>query len=143
MKEFKKADGKEQRSKKKFNDYDFTPLNAGISDVIMEIKRDPNFRQPQKIPSNHPYKNEGKYCDFHKQAGHYTEGCIALTFLIDELIKNGKLVRFLGEQKNQPVNNRPRIVETISPGTRSLGIIIHETVLNEMRGIERIIPERI
>jgi len=39
-KEFRKADGEEQRSVKKFKEYNFTPLNAGISEVLMEMKRD-------------------------------------------------------------------------------------------------------
>jgi hypothetical protein len=73
-KEFRKADGEEQRQVKKFKDYNFTPLNAEISEVLMEIKKDPTFREPQKIPGNPPYRNAGKYCDFHKQAVHYTEG---------------------------------------------------------------------
>jgi len=107
-KEFIKADGEEQRQVKKFKDYNFTPLNAKISEVLMEIKRDPAFREPQKIPGNPPYRNACKYCDFHKQAGHYIKGCVTLRFLIEEFIKNGKLVRFLGEQRNQPGNNRPQ-----------------------------------
>jgi hypothetical protein len=95
-KEYRKADGEEQRPEKKLMDYDFTPLNIGISEVLIEIKRDPEFRQPPKIPNNPPYKNEDKYCDFHEQAaGHYIEWCIALRLLIEELIKNGKLVLFL------------------------------------------------
>jgi hypothetical protein len=36
-KEFRKADGEEQRSAKQFKDYEFAPLNAGISEVLMEI----------------------------------------------------------------------------------------------------------
>jgi hypothetical protein len=107
MKEFRKADGEEQMPIKKFKDYEFTPLNAEISKFLMEIKRDLEFRRQPKIPGNPPYKNEGKYCDFEKQAGHYTEGCIALRLQIEELIKNGKLVWFFGEQRNQPGNNRP------------------------------------
>jgi hypothetical protein len=73
----------------------------------MEIKRDPAFWEPQKIPGNPPYRNTCKYCDFHKQIGNYTEW-VTLRLLIEEFIKNGKLVRFLGEQRNQPGNNRPR-----------------------------------
>jgi len=34
MKEFKKADGEEQRPIKKFKDYNFTPLNVGILKVL-------------------------------------------------------------------------------------------------------------
>jgi hypothetical protein len=37
-------------SHKKFNDYNFTPLNANISEVLMEIKRGSEFRRPPKIP---------------------------------------------------------------------------------------------
>jgi hypothetical protein len=74
----------------------------------MEIKRDPAFREPQKIPGNTSYRNASKYCDFHKQAGHYTEGCVTLRLLIEEFIKNDKLVWFLGEQRNEPGNSRPR-----------------------------------
>jgi len=81
-KEFRKTDGEEQRQVKKFKDYNFTPFNAERSEVLMEIKRDPTFWEPQKIPGNPPYRNAGKYCDFHKQAGHYTGGCVTLRLLI-------------------------------------------------------------
>jgi hypothetical protein len=108
MKEFRKVDREEQRPVKKFKDYNFIPFNIEISEVFMEIKRDPAFREPQKIPSNPPYRNADKYCDFYKQAGHYTEGCVTLRLLIEEFIKNDKLVRLLGEQRNQPGNNRTR-----------------------------------
>jgi hypothetical protein len=51
-KEFRKADREEQRPVKKFKDYNFTPLNAEISEVLMEIKRDPMFWEPKKILGN-------------------------------------------------------------------------------------------
>jgi hypothetical protein len=106
MKEFRKADREEQRPAKKLKEYDFTTLNAGISEVLIEIKRDSEFQRPPKIPGNLPYKNEAKYCDFYEQSGHYTDGCIPLRLLIEKLIKNGKLVQFTGEQRNQPGNDR-------------------------------------
>jgi hypothetical protein len=107
MNEFRKVDREEERPvKKKFKDYNFTPLNAKISEVLIKIKRDLAFREPPKIPGNPPYRNADKYYDFHKQADHYTEGCVTLRLLIEEFIKNGKLVRFLGEQRNQLGNNR-------------------------------------
>jgi hypothetical protein len=70
----RKVNREEQRRVNKFKDYNFTPLNAEISEVLMEIKRDSEFRQPPKIPGNHPQKNEGKYYDFHERTGHHTEG---------------------------------------------------------------------
>jgi hypothetical protein len=118
------------RLPKKFKDYNFTPLSAEISEVLMEIKKDPAFWEPQKIPGNPPYRNAGKYCDFHKQAGHYIEGCVTLRLLIKEFIKNGKLVRFLGEQRNQPGNNKPQNHRDYQPEISSQGITIPETVLS-------------
>jgi hypothetical protein len=47
-KDFRKADGEEQRPVKKFKDYKFTTLNAWISEVLMEIKRDPKFANHQR-----------------------------------------------------------------------------------------------
>jgi hypothetical protein len=63
--------------------------------------------------------------------------------LIKELIKNGKLVRFLGGKGIRQGIIGPRIVKATSPRSSSLRIIIHETVLNKMRRIKRIIPGRI
>jgi hypothetical protein len=80
----------------------------GYHKYSWKSKRDLTFCRPSKIPGNPPPKNNGKYCELHEQLGHYTEGCISLRLLIEELIKNGKLVRFLGEQRNQPGNNRPQ-----------------------------------
>jgi hypothetical protein len=79
-------------SHKKFSDYKFTPLNAKIHEVLMEIKGDPEFRRPPKIPGAPSNQNSGKYCEFHEANGHYIEGCIALRQLIEKFIKNGKLV---------------------------------------------------
>jgi hypothetical protein len=47
-KEFKKADREEQRPIKKFKDYNVTPLNAKISEVLMEIKRDSTYRNHKR-----------------------------------------------------------------------------------------------
>jgi hypothetical protein len=58
--------------------YNFTPLNANISKVLMEIKRDLEYQRPPKIPEVPPNQNSSKYCEFHKANGHYTEGCIAM-----------------------------------------------------------------
>lgn len=71
---FRKVSKEEQRPVKKFKDYNFTSFNAEISEVLMKIKRDPGFRRSPKIPGNPPQKNKCKYCNFHEQAGHHTEG---------------------------------------------------------------------
>ncbi|XP_059434624.1 uncharacterized protein LOC132167629 [Corylus avellana] len=62
--------------KKKFNNHNFTPLNANISKVLMEIKKDLKYRRPPGAPQN---QISNRYCEFYEVNGHYTEGCIALT----------------------------------------------------------------
>ena len=39
--------------------------------------------------------NRRKYCQFHKDHGHYIEDCKDLKEQIEELIKKGKLQRFV------------------------------------------------
>jgi hypothetical protein len=42
------------------------PLSDEISEVLIKIKGDYEFHRPLKIPSNPPYKYEGKYSNFHE-----------------------------------------------------------------------------
>ena len=84
---------------KKFSDYNFTPLNANISEVLMEIKGDPEFWEPPKILGVPMNQNSSKYCKFHEANDHYIEGYLALRQRIEKFIKNGKLVQFLGKQR--------------------------------------------
>jgi hypothetical protein len=95
-KETRKAMEELKPSRKRFEDYDFMPLNTEISEVLMEVKRDPEFVRPLKILGNPPEKNKDRYCDFHEARGHYTEECIALRHLIEKFVKNGKLIQFFG-----------------------------------------------
>jgi hypothetical protein len=106
-KDFKKAGKEEPKPVKKFQDYNFTPLNTKAAEVLMEIKN-PKFHRPPKISSNSPPHTKDKYCDFHEAAGHHTEGCIALRLLIEKFVKNGKLVLFLGAQRNQLGIDQPQ-----------------------------------
>jgi hypothetical protein len=98
-KEFKKASKEYQKPVKKFQDYNFTPLNIKVAEFLIEIKKDLEFHRPLNISGNPPPHNKDKYCDFHKAIGYHTKGCIALRLLIEKIIKKGKLIRFLGEQR--------------------------------------------
>jgi hypothetical protein len=72
----------------------------------MEINKHLEFHRQPKVPGNPPRKNKDKYCEFHETAGHYSDECIALRLLIEKFIKNGKLVRFMGEYRNQLGNDK-------------------------------------
>ncbi|XP_062155166.1 uncharacterized protein LOC133863216 [Alnus glutinosa] len=80
-------------------------------DVLLEIKRDPMYRKPRSVlvNPNSPYADQ--YCVFHDTTGHRTEACISLRLLIERFIENGKLVRFLSDQRIQQDpghGNRPQ-----------------------------------
>ncbi|XP_059458335.1 uncharacterized protein LOC132187931 [Corylus avellana] len=47
--------------KKKFRDYNFTPLNANIFKVLMEVKRNPECRKPPRMPRVPHNQNSGRY----------------------------------------------------------------------------------
>lgn len=51
--ETKKADKDEPKPIKKFSDFNFTPINARVAEVLA-IRGDPEFRWPSKITRN-PY----------------------------------------------------------------------------------------
>jgi hypothetical protein len=90
-----------KKAKKNFGDYKWTPLNTSITEVLMELKKDPNYQGPRPIPKNPPPHLAHKYCAFHDSRGHLTEQCISLRQLIEKYIENGKLVRFLANERNQ------------------------------------------
>jgi hypothetical protein len=108
-------------SRKKFRDFNFTPLNANIFKVLMEIKRDSEYRKPPKILGAPPSQNFDCYYEFHEANDHYTEGCIALRHLIEKFIKNGKLVWFLGNQRRTATTGENHIGKFITATERILG----------------------
>jgi hypothetical protein len=78
--------------KKNFGDYKWTPLNASLTEVLMELKKDPHYQKPKTILGVPPPRLAHKYCAFHDSYGHLTEQCVSLRQLIEKLIENGKLV---------------------------------------------------
>jgi hypothetical protein len=100
-----------KKVKKYFEDYKWTPLNASLTEVLMELKKDPNYQRLRPISRNQPPRLAHKYCTFHDSYGHLTEQCVSLRQLIEKFIKNGKLVRFLINERNQQERDqysRPR-----------------------------------
>ncbi|XP_059451082.1 uncharacterized protein LOC132181868 [Corylus avellana] len=56
----------------------FTPLNTGVNEVFMEIRRDPAFRWPNKLKGDSRKRDRTKFCEYHNDHGHLTEDCITL-----------------------------------------------------------------
>uniref|UniRef100_A0A2N9H5N8 Uncharacterized protein n=1 Tax=Fagus sylvatica TaxID=28930 RepID=A0A2N9H5N8_FAGSY len=73
----------------------FTPLNAPVNHIFMQIRNDPALKWPGKLLTDPDKRPRDKYCCFHRDHGHNTEDCYNLKRQIEELIKQGKLQRFV------------------------------------------------
>jgi len=116
----------------------WNPLNSPINEVLMEIKKDPQYEHPCPLYSTRVRdKNLHKFCAFHNSRGHSTEECINLQILIEKFIKNEKLLHFIVDNQGTPGkikdldNTKARDLDNIKP--RSLGI---GTIL--LRGAKKI-----
>jgi hypothetical protein len=107
-KEPKKASKEESMLVKRFSYYNFSPINKRAVEVLAVIKGDPKFCRAPKIIGTPSPCNKNKYHEYHEVVGHTTEGCIALRMLIEKFNANGKLIRFIGKQRAQQANDRPR-----------------------------------
>jgi hypothetical protein len=113
----------ERRPVKRVEDYNWTLINAPAKEVLMEIKKDPDYKDPPPIKGKLLPHNLHKYCHYHGSHGHWTNSCLALREMIERYIADGKLTCFLGEQKDQtggPIVDRiPRNSDSSGDGARS------------------------
>jgi hypothetical protein len=76
--------------------------------VFSAIKGDPAFRWSQKMKTDPFKRDQSKLCEYHANHGHLTEDCISLCREIEIFIQNGRLVRFIAEERNREANHRGR-----------------------------------
>ena len=69
----------------------FTPLNAPLDQVLMQIKDEGVLKFPEKLKSDPTKRSRNKYCRFHRDHSHNTADCYDLKQQIEALIKEGKL----------------------------------------------------
>ena len=56
----------------------YTPLNASLDQVLMQIKDDPSLKWPEKMKGDPNKRNKNKYCRFHRDHGHDMDECYDL-----------------------------------------------------------------
>jgi hypothetical protein len=86
--------------------YHWTPVNASVKEILMEIRKDPNYKDPSPIKGRPPHYNRHKYCHYHDSFGHYTDNCISLKEVIEKYIADGKLKRLV-ERRESSSDKRP------------------------------------
>uniref|UniRef100_A0A2N9F122 Integrase catalytic domain-containing protein n=1 Tax=Fagus sylvatica TaxID=28930 RepID=A0A2N9F122_FAGSY len=77
----------------------FTPLNMSIDQVLLQIEDNPDIKWPGKLRSDPTKRSKDLYCRFHRDHGHTTEDCFALKQQIEALIRQGKLGKFVRQDK--------------------------------------------
>ena len=86
----------------------FTPLVVPVDKILMHIKDEHYLKWPRPLHSSPHIHDKNKYCRFHKDHDHYTEDCRDLKEQIEELIRKGKLQKYVkkGEYNNFKGGNK-------------------------------------
>ena len=89
----------------------FTPLVIPVNKILTHIKDEHYLKWPRPLHSSPNIHDKRKYCRFHKYYGHYTEDCRDLKEQIEELIRRGKLQKFVkkGDSSRSKDDNRDKL----------------------------------
>lgn len=91
---------KEKRSKPPGGRFtSFTPLNAPLDQVLMQIKDEGSLTFLGKLKSDLAKRPRNKYCRFHRDHGHDTADCYDLKQQIEAFIREGKLQKFVSKER--------------------------------------------
>ncbi|XP_050259004.1 uncharacterized protein LOC126704003 [Quercus robur] len=88
-------EGYRRREDKNLRPTKCTPLMMPVDQILTEIRDELSLKWPRPLHSAPSLRDKRKYCCFHKDHGHYTEDCRDLKEKIEELIRNGKLQRYV------------------------------------------------
>ncbi|CAL9019077.1 unnamed protein product [Prunus brigantina] len=100
----------------------FTTLNTTYENLLVhEAPIIP--KPPPRRPGSKPMPNTGVFCRFHQFSGHDTESCVALRNIIEGLIREGKLDKYVHNLPPQPNPHQRQInmISTISGGPTLAG----------------------
>jgi hypothetical protein len=90
----------QRRPVKRVENYSWMLVNAPAREILMEIRKDSDYKDPSPIKGSLLPHNRHKYCHYHDSYGHWTNTCIALKEMIEKYIADGKLTRFLGKRED-------------------------------------------
>ena len=86
----------------------FTPLIMPVNKIITQIKDDHYLKWPRPLHSSPNVRDKNKYCRFHKDHGHNIEDCRDLKEQLEELIRKGKLQKYVKKNEYNKSRNDHR-----------------------------------
>ena len=94
----------------------FTPLVMPVNKILMQIKDEHYLKWPRPLHSSPHIRDKNKYCRFHKDHGHYMKDCRDLKEQIEELIRKGKLQKYVKKGEYNNFKGATRISVSSLPG---------------------------
>ncbi|XP_050267534.1 uncharacterized protein LOC126712295 [Quercus robur] len=88
-------DGNRRKDDKNPRTVRFTPLVMLVDKIFTQIKDEHYLKWPRPLHSSPNVRDKNKYCRFHKDHGYNTEDCRDLKEQIEELIRKGKLQKYV------------------------------------------------
>ena len=70
-----------------------------VDKILMQIKDEHYLKWPRPLHSSPHVRDKNKYCRFHKDHGHYTKDYRDLKEQIEELIRKGKLQKYMKKEE--------------------------------------------
>ena len=94
----------------------FTPLVMPIDKILMQIKDEHYLKGSRPLHSSPHIHDKNKYFCFHKDHGYYTEDCRFLKEQIEELIKKGKLQKYVKNGEHSSFKRSNKNQSEFTPG---------------------------
>ena len=92
-------DGNMRKDDKSPRTVRFTPLVMPVDKIFTQIKDEHYLKCPKSLHSSPNVCDKNKYCQFHKDHSHNTEDCRDLKEQIVELIRKGKLQKYVKKEE--------------------------------------------
>ena len=118
------TDASRRRDDKGTRTVKFTPLVMPVDKILMQIKDEHYLKWPRPLHSSPYIRNKNKYYHFHKDHGHYTEDFRDLREQIEELIRKGKLQKYVKKGEYSNFKEATRIRVNSLPGV----MIVHASL---------------
>ena len=101
-------DGARRKDDKSPRTVKFTPLIMPVDKILTQINNDHYLKWPRPLHSSPNVCDKNKYCQFHKDHGHNTEDCRDLKEQVKELIRKGKLQKYVKKNEYNKSRNDHR-----------------------------------